>query len=240
MSSASAAGALWVRSRRVRTAMRRSTWRGWWTTPGRRHMSCTDSCLTGSDTWLLGNQLSSVSSMGLISPWASNRALRNTTVSTVRTRSRVKRKKLFVAKCQARPALQGTDSGCFWSLRFFSTCSLTERLHGFPADGSQVVWTSVCGGHCDPKICCQLEQKCLSTDPVFHFKKFWHQKCMWSLKLSVCSNVAVLHVVFIVINHCFTLYCITQKRLFKQFYGLFAHSSLLLALLTPLTCFCSN
>lgn len=98
---------------------------------GRRHMSCMDSCLTGSDTWLPGNPSSSVLSMGLTSPWALNRDLRNSTVSTVRTRTRLKRNKPFVTKREARSALQGTDSGCFWSLRFFGTCSSTGRLHGF-------------------------------------------------------------------------------------------------------------
>lgn len=43
-------------------------------------MSCTGSCLTGSDTWLPGSPSSSASSTGSILPWAWNRAQRNVAV----------------------------------------------------------------------------------------------------------------------------------------------------------------
>uniref|UniRef100_A0A674GZT3 Ring finger protein 121 n=1 Tax=Taeniopygia guttata TaxID=59729 RepID=A0A674GZT3_TAEGU len=55
-SSASGAGALSGRSRRVHTAKRRWISRGCSVIPGRGHMSCTGSCWTGCATWWPGSR----------------------------------------------------------------------------------------------------------------------------------------------------------------------------------------
>ncbi|XP_018775683.1 RING finger protein 121 isoform X8 [Serinus canaria] len=56
MSSASGAGALSGRSRRVHTAKRRWISRGCSVIPGRGHMSCMGSCWTGCATWWPGSR----------------------------------------------------------------------------------------------------------------------------------------------------------------------------------------
>lgn len=99
-------------------------------------MSCTDSCLIGSDTWLPGSQSSSVSSTVSTSPWASNRALRNAAVSMSWRRE--------MCGNFRPPAPQGTDSGCFSSL-LFPRYMFDRTL----AEWSQVSWVSVSRGHCD-------------------------------------------------------------------------------------------
>lgn len=156
-------------------------------------MSCTDSCLIGSDTWLPGNQSSSVSCTGLTSPWASNRALRNTAVSAVRTRESCEAQETFngkTSKAQRGKEMIQASFLQFYDWTLAVSCGLNLGLQ-------RTLWS---------QNCCELDHKYLSTDPVFHFKRFLTQMRD--------ANVAVLHVVFIVINHCFTLYCITQKRLF--------------------------